>query len=181
MSADNAHDLARAEFGDTDRLKSESRAVRAHARRQQSRASRFDVFRQDLSYSMRQLRRSPGFAMTAIATLMLGVGATVTIVSVVDAVVFEPLPFSEPGQVVFASMLTPEERMGLSAAGAALGLGVAWVLTRWIEISLYVITANDPLTWTAVLTVVGSASALAAYLPARKATQVDPRDVLTRD
>jgi len=108
MSADNAHDLARAEFGDTDRLKSESRAVRAHARRQQSRASRFDVFRQDLSYSMRQLRRSPGFAMTAIATLMLGVGATVTIVSVVDAVVFEPLPFSEPGQVVFASMLTPE-------------------------------------------------------------------------
>lgn len=119
--------------------------------------------------------------MTAIATLMLGVGATVTIVSVVDAVVFEPLPFSEPGQVVFASMLTPEERMGLSAAGAALGLGVAWVLTRWIESSLYVITANDPLTWTAVLTVVGSASALAAYLPARKATQVDPRDVLTRD
>jgi ABC-type antimicrobial peptide transport system permease subunit len=73
------------------------------------------------------------------------------------------------------------ERTGLSAAGAALGLGVAWVLTRWIESSLYVITANDPLTWTAVLTVVGGASALAAYLPARKATQVDPRDVLTRD
>jgi hypothetical protein len=38
------------------------------------------------------------------------------------------------------------QRMGLTAVGAAVGLLIAWVLTRWIESSLYGITANDPIT-----------------------------------
>ena len=108
LSAEEARRRARAEFGDAERLKAESRAVRVHARRRLGRASRIDGFRQDASYSVRQLRRSPGFALTALATLMLGVGATATIVSVVDAVAFQPLPFDEPDRVVFAEMLTPE-------------------------------------------------------------------------
>jgi len=107
LSADEALERARAEFGDTERLKAESRAVRTQARRRRARASRIDALRQDVSYSLRQFRRNPGFAMTAIATLMLGVGATATIVSVVDAVTLAPLPFEEPDRVVFAEMLTP--------------------------------------------------------------------------
>ena len=73
------------------------------------------------------------------------------------------------------------QRMGLTAVGAGAGLVIAWVLTRWIESSLYGITANDPITWIGVLSVVGTTTALAAYVPARKATQVDPRDVLSGD
>ncbi|MCH2471143.1 MAG: hypothetical protein MK486_14180 [Gemmatimonadetes bacterium] len=38
------------------------------------------------------------------------------------------------------------QRMGLTAVGAAVGLLIAWVLMRWIESSLYGITANDPIT-----------------------------------
>ena len=71
--------------------------------------------------------------------------------------------------------------MRLTAVGAGVGLVIARVLSRWIESSLYGITANDPMTWIGVLSVVAGASALAAYLPARKATQVHPRDVLSGD
>ena len=78
-------------------------------------------------------------------------------------------------------MMILRQRMRLTAMGAAVGLVIAWVLTRWIESSLYGITANDPITWLGVLGVVAGASALAAYLPARKATQVHPRDVLSGD
>ena len=88
LSPRDAADRARTEFGDAERLKAESRAVRSQARRRLARASRIDAFLQDCSYSLRQLRRSPGFAMTALVTLMLGVGVTATIVSVVDAVAF---------------------------------------------------------------------------------------------
>ena len=68
--------------------------------------------------------------------------------------------------------------MVLIAAGSAVGVGVAWTLTRWIESQLFGVTANDPITWLGVLTVVGVSSGLAAYLPARRATKVDPRMVL---
>ncbi|NIR81560.1 MAG: ABC transporter permease, partial [Gemmatimonadetes bacterium] len=60
--------------------------------------------------ALRQMRRAPGFTLAALATLVLGIGAAVTIASVVRAVVFEPLPFAEPDRVVFPEMLTPDEQ-----------------------------------------------------------------------
>jgi putative ABC transport system permease protein len=107
LSAEEADARAREDFGDTERLKAESRAVRAEARRRAARASKVDELRQDLAYALRQLRRGPGFALTALATITLGIGATATIVSVVNAVVLEPLPFEDPDRVVFATALTP--------------------------------------------------------------------------
>lgn len=106
---------ARDEFGDAERIKAESRAVRERRERLERRASATEATRQDLRYTLRQLRRAPGFAMAALATLVLGIGAAVTIASVVRAVVFEPLPFAEPERVVFPEMLTPEgERFAIS-------------------------------------------------------------------
>jgi putative ABC transport system permease protein len=55
---------------------------------------------QDMKYGWRQLTLAPGFALIAVATFALGIGATTAIFSAVYAVVLQPFPFPEPDRVV---------------------------------------------------------------------------------
>lgn len=53
----------------------------------------------DLRYTLRQLRNAPGFAFTAIVTLALGIGATIGVYTLVDAILLRPLPYSDPAKL----------------------------------------------------------------------------------
>src|ERR1039457_2209750 len=62
----------------------------------------WDIFVQDLRYALRTLRKSPGFAATAILTLALGIGASTAVFTVVDSVVLQPLSYRDSGNLVVA-------------------------------------------------------------------------------
>jgi predicted permease len=72
-------------------------------------ASSFARF-SDIRFSIRRLRKSPGFALTAIFTLALGIGAVTSVFSVVNAVLLKPFAFEDPGRLVVMREVVEEMR-----------------------------------------------------------------------
>jgi putative ABC transport system permease protein len=63
---------------------------------------------QDVRYAWRQLRHHPGFALTAILSLALGIGATVSVFSVIYGVLMHPYPYADLNRIVSLSIRDPE-------------------------------------------------------------------------
>ena len=69
-----------------------------------------DLLLQDVRYALRGFRRYPLFATTALATLALGVGATTAVFSVVDRILFRPLPYADAARIVSLGFIHSLER-----------------------------------------------------------------------
>lgn len=96
MSRDEAERAAKREFGNVTRIEERGREAWLWPLAESLWA--------DAKYAARQLSKNLGFALTAIVTLALGIGATTAMFSLVHAVLLRPLPFPEQDRLMWLAM-----------------------------------------------------------------------------
>jgi len=99
MSRDEAERSARRDFGNVTLLRERSREVWQW--------QRLESLLVDLKHVCRRLGRAPGFAITVVLTLAIGIGANTAVFSVLNSVLIRPLPYPEPEQLVALHLNAP--------------------------------------------------------------------------
>ena len=92
ISAEEAHYAALRAFGNTALIREQTRATWSR--------TWLESLARDLRFSLRALRRTPGFTIIAILVMALGIGANVALFTVVRGVLLKPLPFQDPDRLV---------------------------------------------------------------------------------
>lgn len=98
-----------------------------------------DTVSQDVWLALRLVRRSPGFAVTIVLTLALGIGANAAIFGVVNGLLLRPLPVAEPHRLVTISS---------DAAIARRAAGVGWSFAMWEALQPHVSLFDGAIAWT---------------------------------
>jgi predicted permease len=111
MPPDEAQAAARKSFGQLSRNTELSYDIRG--------GGWLETTWHDLRYGARMLLNSPGFTATALFTLALGIGANITIFSVVNAVLLRPLPYSDADRLVFLWSEAPKQNINETASAYA--------------------------------------------------------------
>jgi predicted permease len=107
MSTDEARLAARRAYGGVEQAKQLHRDERS--------ILWLERLARDIRFAVRQLRKSPGFALTAVLTLALGIGAVTSVFSVVNTVLLKPFVFRDPDRLVVMREAVDEERGGRTA------------------------------------------------------------------
>jgi putative ABC transport system permease protein len=100
MSPDEARRAAYIKFGSPTRVREEIWRINSLAP--------LEHFQRDLRYAWRTLSRNPGYALVAVLTLGLGIGANTAIFTVVNGVLLRPLPYVEAGRIVHLQQKAPK-------------------------------------------------------------------------
>ena len=108
MTPEAARREAVRQFGDLAYTREYCRALDGRTERKVRRTMLLSELRQDLRYAVRMLAKHPGFTTVVVLSLAVGIGATSTIFSVLNAVVLRPLPFAEPDRLVSLQEFRPE-------------------------------------------------------------------------
>jgi predicted permease len=107
LTSEEARREAYRRFGDIGRIRAEVAAIDARSAAEERRAHWWEAIRQDARFALRTLRRTAGYAVVAVLSLAIGIGATTTMVSVVDAVDRRALHFPQGERLVLARPRSP--------------------------------------------------------------------------
>lgn len=130
MSREDAEHAARREFGNATRIEESGREAWMWPRAESLLA--------DIKFALRKLRRSPGFALTAILSLALGIGATVAVFSVIYGVLLHPFPSPDVDRIgnlsiqdergqIFDAFFTGQQIRELRQAHAFESIATWWI------------------------------------------------------
>ncbi len=122
----------------------------------------------DIKYGVRNMARSPGFTTLAVLALSLRIGANTAIFSVANAVLFDGVARTVIGIL----------RSGFKLAGRGVDLFVPLAATRFISSLLFGVSDKDPIILAAAMMLLAAVAALASYIPARRASSIDPTAAL---